>query len=165
MHFQTVPLNSSHKKGHFQCGVVLLDNYLHTQAKQDVKRKLSSCFILADKNNNVKGYYTLSSASIPRSILTDTIQKKLPPSYKDLPCTLLGRLAVDQKYQGKGNGEMLLVDALKRSLDTSSIVGSMAIVVDPIDDNAFKFYQAFGFVALPDSGKMFLPMATIAELF
>jgi GNAT superfamily N-acetyltransferase len=165
MQLQTVPFNSSHKKGNFQCGVVLLDNYLHTQAKQDVIRKLSACFILADENNKMLGYYTLSSASIPCSILTDAIQKKLPSSYSDLPCTLLGRLAVDQKYQGKGNGELLLVDALKRSFDTSSIVGSMAIVVDPIDDKAVKFYRAFGFLHLPDSGKMFLPMATIAELF
>jgi len=143
----------------------MLDKYLHTQAKQDVKRKLSACFILSDDGGYVKGYYTLSSAAISKEFLPDEIKKKLPPSYGDLPTTLLGRLAVDVKHQGQRLGEFLLLDALKRCLDSSERIGSMAIIVDPIDDSAAKFYRKFGFIELPDSGKMFLPMDTVSELF
>jgi predicted GNAT family N-acyltransferase len=166
MSYKTEPLSSSHKKKNFACGKTLLDNYLHTQAKQDMKRKLSVCFILADEHNYVKGYYTLSNASIQREWLSDDIRAKLPPSYANLPTTLLGRLAIDNAYKGKGLGATLLIDALKRAYDTSvTSIGSMAVVVDPIDDDATKFYLKYGFIKLPDSGKMFLPMETISQLF
>ena len=166
MIYSTVPLHPSHKKKDFNCGKALLDSYLHTQAKQDVKRKLAVCFILADEENNVKGYYTLSAAAVQRDLLPDGIKTKMPPSYHDLPATLLGRLAIDSSYQGQGLGEHLLLDALKRCYDTSSgSIGSMAVIVDPIDANAQRFYQNYGFILLPDSGKMFLPMETISKLF
>lgn len=161
----TAPLNSSHKKERFNCGQPLLDNYLHTQAKQDVKRKLSACFILADENNNVMGYFTLSSASISKDLLPEEIKKKLSPSYHDLPVTLLGRLAVDNSYKGQGLGEFLLIDALKKCFESSGTIASMAVIADPIDTSAVKFYQKFGFILLPDSGKMFLPMTTISQVF
>ena len=166
MSYLTIPLNSNHKKEFFTCGNQLLDNYLKRQANQDKKRKLAACFILAGDDEHVKGYYTLSSASIHRSILPDIIIKKLPPSYKDLPTTLLGRLAVDNSYKGQGIGELLLIDALKRSYNTSvESVGSMAVIVDPIDKDATGFYLKYDFILLPDSGRMFLPMTTIAGLF
>jgi ribosomal protein S18 acetylase RimI-like enzyme len=164
MSFITVPLDSSHNKENFSCGKPLLDAYLHKQAKQDVRRRLSACFILPE-GNEIKGYYTLSTASVERRLLPQEIIKKLPPSYSDLPAILLGRLAVNKSYQGQGIGEMILMDAIKRSYFTSMQVGSMAVIVDPLDKEAVKFYGKYDFMLLPDSGKMFLPMATIAELF
>ena len=164
MHYLTEPLAKSHKKVEFRCGNDLLDNYLHKQAGQDVKRKLSACFVLSD-SSIIKGYYTLSSASIRRSQLPNDIVKILPPSYQDLPVTLLERLARDNKFRGEGIGEFLLVDALKRSYDTTSHVASLAIVVDPIDNDAVRFYEKYGFISLPDSGKMFISMKTVSKLF
>lgn len=164
MSYITVPLASSHKKDIFNCGKPLLDSYLHKQAKQDGKRRLSACFILPE-GNEVKGYYTLSTASVERRLLPQEIIKKLPPSYSDLPAILLGRLAINKNYHGQRLGEMILMDALKRSYFTSKQVGSMAVIVDPLDEEAVKFYRKYDFILLPDSGKMFLPMATIALLF
>ena len=165
MSYLTTALDSSHDKKNFLCGKELLDNYLHTQAKQDVKRKLSACFILSVRKE-IKGYYTLSSATIQRDLLPQEIIKKLPPSYKDLPATLLGRLAIDSRYQGQGLGELLLIDALKRSYDTLiSSIASISIIVDPIDEGAVMFYKKYGFILLPDSGKMFIPMDTASKLF
>ncbi len=162
----TAALNALHKKENFDCGILLLNQYLHTQAKQDVKRKLSACFIFADEDNLVKGYYTLSSTSIKRETLSEQIIKKLPPSYNNLPATLLGRLAVDNKFKGQKIGELLLIDALKKCYESSlTTIGSMCVIVDPIDENATQFYKKYGFILLPASGKMFIPMLTIAELF
>ena len=90
----------------------------------------------------------------------------MPPSYHNLPATLLGRLAIDSTYKRQRFGELILIDALKRSYETSlTSIGSMAVIVDPIDDGAIKFYSNYGFILLPDSGKMFIAMATVAELF
>ncbi len=166
MNYDTELLNISHLKQQFNCGVILLDNYLHKQANQDIKRKLAACFVLADNDKSVKGYYTLSNTSIERTLLPETIIKKLPPTYLHLPATLLGRLAVGSEFKGQKLGAFLLVDALKRSYDTSiKSIGSMAVIVDPIDLNAIQFYKKYGFIFLEDSGKMFLPMQTIAMLF
>ena len=134
------------------------------QAKLDVNRKLAACFMLVDADNNVQGYYTLSSSSIPREELPDNVKAKLPPAYHNLPVTLLGRLAVDNTCKGQGLGAALLFDALKRSYSIISEIGSMAVVVDPIDEAAIKFYEKHGFARLPASGKMVISMDTISEL-
>ena len=166
MDYLTIPLNALHKKKDFNCGNALLDNYLHFQAKQDIKRSLSSCFIFADEENTVKGYYTLSNAGIKRQFIPEDIMNKLPKSYTHLPATLLGRLAVAKSLAGRGIGELLLIDALKRSYHVSvSSIASMAVIVDPIEEGAIGFYSKYGFILLPDSGKMFLPMKTISGLF
>jgi hypothetical protein len=166
MEYLTVPLNSSHNKKDFKCGKELLDNYIHYQANQDIKRSLSACFVFSDEKNNVKGYYTLSNAGIQRELLPDDLKNKLPKSYNNLPATLLGRLAVDISFVRQGIGELLLMDALKRSYYTSiNSIASMAVIVDPRDQEGVRFYKKYGFILLPDSGKMFLPMKTISELF
>lgn len=162
----TENLKSTHRKKEFSCGKEMLDNYLHKQANRDIKRKLSVCFVLNDKETNlIKGYYTLASNSIHQGLIPNEFQKKLPSSYKSIPTILLGRLAIDNRFQKQGLGKLLLVDALKRSCEISRSLGSYAIVVDPIDKDAEKFYNKYGFLKLPDSGKMFLPMNTIKTLF
>lgn len=162
----TEHLNSNHKKAEFSCGVPMLDDYLRKQANQDIKRNLTACFVLTDESNDLlKGYYTLSNNSIPQDKIPPNYQKKLPKSYTSIPTTLLGRLAVDERYKGQGLGKLLLVDALFRSYEISDLVGSYAVIVDPIDQSAVEFYSKYGFILLPDSGKMFLPMQTIKSLF
>ena len=154
-------LNKKHNRKDFDCGKELLNDYLKTQAGQDVKRKLSVCFVLTDSETKViQGYYTLSNSSVPLSSFSDQIRKKLPKSYKSIPTTLLGRLATDKKYQGNGIGKFLLIDALKRSYGISNEIGSFGIIVDPIDDNAKGFYQKYDFIELPDSKKMFIATQT-----
>lgn len=144
----------------------MLDHYLHRQAKQDVRRKLSACFILSDQEHTqIKGYYTLSSNSIPLASVPESLRRKLPSSYTSLPATLLGRLAIAINFRDRGLGKLMLVDALRRSYELSKSIGSYAVIVDPIDDSAKAFYAKYGFITLPDSGKMFLPMKTIAHLF
>jgi GNAT superfamily N-acetyltransferase len=159
-------LGKNHNRKDFNCGKELLDNYLKNQAGQDVKRKLSACFVMIEKEINVvQGYYTLSSNSIPINKFSEKIQKKLPGSYNSIPATLLGILAVDIKFQGRGIGKILLIDALKRSYEISKIIGSFGVVVDPIDKEAERFYEKYDFIKLPDSGKMFIATQTLAELF
>ena len=159
-------LDKKHNRSDFDCGKELLNNYLKIQAGQDIKRKLSACFVLTDSETNyIQGYYTLSSNSIPLNSFPQQIQKKLPKSYLSIPTTLLGRLAIDKKHQGKGIGKILLIDALKRSYELSQEIGSFAVVVDPIDKEAETFYEKYDFLKLPDSEKMFIAIKTLGDLF
>jgi GNAT superfamily N-acetyltransferase len=166
MNYLTIPLNPEHNKRDFSCGKLMLDNYIRFQAGQDMRKKLSACFVLEDEaSGKIKGYFTLSNSSIPLHYLPDQYKKNIPQSYKSIPAILLGRLAVSGEFQGNGLGGVLLIDALKRCLEISSKLGSFAVIVDPLDDVAENFYFKYGFIKLPDSGKMFLPMRTIAIQF
>lgn len=159
-------LNKNHIKTSFNCGNEQLNNYLKHQASQDIKRKLSVCFVLSDKiTKEIKGYYTLANNSIPLSSFPQEIQKKFPKSYVTIPTTLIGRLAIAEKFQKQGIGKLLLIDALKRSYTISKEIGSYAVVVDPIDKNAENFYSKFDFIKLPDCGKMIISIKTLQLLF
>lgn len=154
-----------HNRTGFSCEEDSLTDYLTKQASQDIKKSLAACFVIVNNSNHVKGYYTLSNDSLERSEIPEEHQKKVPQNY-NVPVTLLGRLARDISEKGTGIGEHLLLDALYRSYNISVIgIGSMAVIVDPINDNAIRFYSKYGFTLLPDSGKMFLTMKAISQLF
>ena len=164
MTFLTVPLDLKLDRKKFSSGKPMLDNYFYHQASQDIRRKLSICFVKLE-SLQIQGYYTLSSNSISQEQIPRDFAKRLPPAYSSLPTILLGRLAVDKKYQGQGIGKLLLVDALKRCYLSSKTIGSFAVIVDPLDEEAERFYSKYGFISIPDSGKMFLAMKTIQQLF
>jgi predicted GNAT family N-acyltransferase len=116
-------------------------------------------------SNTVLGYYTLSALSVDVGAWTEDVARQLP-KYPFVPATLLGRLAVDRRLRGKGVGEYLLMDALRRALAASREVASVAVVVDAKDDNAVSFYRRYGFVAFPDHPhRLFLPMTVVDQLF
>lgn len=126
----------------------MLDNYLRRQAHQDIKRKLSARFILEDPETRlVQGYYTLANNSLPLDWVPEKLRKKLPRSYTSIPAILLGRLAIDHRFQGRGIGKLLLIDALKRSCEASDKIGSFAVIVDPLDVDAEKRFN-FQFLAI-----------------
>jgi hypothetical protein len=100
-----VELSPKHVKKNFNCGYKSLNDYIQNFAKQDVHKGLSICYVLVDdSNNNVMGYYTLSSSSIPKSDFPEELSRKIP--YNDVPVALLGRLAVDEAY--KGNSDFII---------------------------------------------------------
>lgn len=163
--YKICKLNSTYNKKDFSCGSIFLDNYIKTQASQDIKRNVSVSYVLTSINSvDFIGYYTLSSISIDTSELSDEFMKKLP-KYPMLPGILIGRLAIDSKYQGQKIGAYLLIDALKRSLLISDQIGINALIVDAKDDNAASFYRHYGFIEFPSNKlKLFLPINTIKSL-
>ena len=93
------------------------------------------------ENSRVIGFYTLSAVSVDIGAWPENVAKKLP-RYPVVPATLLGRVVIDRKFQGKGTGEHLLIDALHRSLQASGQVASVAVVVDAKDGRAVGFTNA-----------------------
>lgn len=156
-------LEKNHNRKNFTCGIDELDIYLKKYANQDIKKRLAVCYVFADNHNDIIGYYTLSSNSIDLSDIPDDLAKSL--KYAEIPVVIIGRLAVHQDYQGNKIGQILLIDALKRIVEISALVGNHAVIVDPINDIATKFYAKLGFVPLKTSNRMVLPLKTIIDLF
>ena len=152
------------KRDKFDCGKESLNNYIQRNATKDVKSGACTCFIIKNDNQEVIGYYTLSTESIPIEDAPPEFQKKI--KYQYVPVILLGRLAIDKNHFGKGFGKLLLVNSLKRSLGVAkNHVGAVAVIVDPIDEEAKQYYSKYGFTLLPDSGRMFMSMKTIENAF
>ena len=152
-------LGEEHDRGSFACGVESLDRYLKTQASQDVRRKANAVFILSEVSEptHVLGYYTLCAMAISQGDVPEAARKHIP-RYPLVSATLIGRLAVAKERQGQRLGAVLLADALQRAFDSASTVGSSMVVVDALDEAAAGFYAAHGFVRLPDSPRLVLPM-------
>jgi GNAT superfamily N-acetyltransferase len=164
--YAIVPLERKHDRRAFSCGNNALDRYLHEQASQDVRKRVATVFVLTKaRGNTVIGYYTLTSCSVDLGEWPEALKKKLP-LYPVVPVTLLGRLALDKRHQGKGLGEYLLMDALWRCSTVAKEIASLAIIVDAIDDKARRFYEHYGFHRFPrQSDRLFLHMQTIQEMF
>ena len=164
--YRVEPLSRHHDRAAFSSGVEPLDRYLREQAGQDARRRVAVPFVLCEgKGNAVLGYYTLSASSIDVGAWPEDVAKKLP-KYPLVPVTLLGRLAVDARLRGKGAGEHLFMDALRRALEASRQVASSAVVVDAKDDLVASFYEHYGFMRFADQPRrLFLPMAVIEQMF
>jgi len=157
------PLNSSHDRGGFSCGVAVLDEYLRRQASQDMRRHVAAVFVLVreDQPQTILGFYTLASFAVETSGLPEETARKLP-RYPTTPATLIGRLA--RSVDRPGHRSLLLADALGRILDNAKQVASALVVVDAKDEGAAAFYRKHGFIPFGGTArKLFLPMKTIAE--
>ncbi len=164
--YRVAPLGKGHDRSSFCCGSAPLDRYLQQQARQDADKRIAAPFVLVEPPaDKILGYYTLSASIITADGLRAELAKKLP-RYPQLPVTLLERLAVDQTGKGKGLGELLLMDALRRSLQAAAEIAAMAVIVDAKDNAAAAFYEHYGFIPLQQHlARLFLPMRTVADLF
>jgi len=147
----------------FRSGCDPLDTYFREVVGQDMRRGLTACFTAMDPDGRTAGFYTLASCGTLMNELPESLGRKLP-RYPTLPAVLLGRLAVDLQFQGKGLGGILLVDALKRCIESD--IAAYALVVDAIDDSASRFYAHHGFQPFAHhAARLFLPLATAKRLF
>lgn len=157
--FRLAPLDVTYDRAAFNSGSEPLNRYLREQVSQDVRRRMAACFVALVDKNRIAGYYTLASASLLLADLPASISKKLP-RYPTVPAVRMGRLAVDQEFNGQGLGGALLADALDRA--ARSEIAAYALMVDAKDKAAAAFYRYHGFIALPDSPlALFLPLATV----
>lgn len=158
------PLGSRHDRAAFACGEPALDAYLQRQASQDIRRRVAQVFVaVGDRPERIAGYYGLSAASFERDELPAAMAKRLP--HYPVPAAVLGRLAIDREHQGRGLGETLLLDAIRRVIRASQAMAVHAIVVDAKSDRARTFYERYGFCAFPSAPRrLFLPLETFEKL-
>lgn len=160
MHFEL--LNpKKHDRKNFDCGVEALNLYLQRAANQDSKRSITRVHVMVE-GKRIIGFFTLSGHSVLRDNLPDGVKIS---SYKDLPFLLLGRLAVDVEFQGRGYGDLLIYHAFKKTASIAEDAGILGIVVEAKDDKAASFYSGIGFMPLEASPqRMVLPIQTINTL-
>lgn len=159
--FRIEPLGTAHNRKSFACGVVALDRYLHEIATQDIRRRVSNCFVACDATGAMAAYYTFAATSLPLADLSPEYAKRLP-RYPQVPAGLIGRLAADQRFCGQRLGGAMIVDAAWRA--AAADLAIYALVVDAKDDQAVAFYRHLGFqlfVSRPRS--LFLPISTITR--
>lgn len=162
--FRIEPFSRQRDRAGFTCGEEALDRYFQRQARQDVERSLSAIFTLVDtETDRVAGFYSLSALSIEPTELPQDVARRLPRF--PVPTTLIGRLALDINYQGQRLGEAILFDALRRSYEQRTQIGSIAVVVDAKHQKARAFYERYEFRRLMENDyRLFIMMQTIRAL-
>ncbi len=158
------PLGPHHDRSSFSCGEPALDTYLQRQASQDVKRRVAKVFVtIGAAPGRIAGYYSLSAAEFNKAELPAEAAKRLP--HYPVPAAVLGRLAVDRSHQGRGLGEILLMDTIRRTLRASEALAVHAIIVDAKHGQAKAFYERYGFRSFVTTPRrLFLPLETFTKL-
>jgi GNAT superfamily N-acetyltransferase len=154
------PLSSKHDRSSFDCGEPSLNTYLRQYARQNDEKGLGRTYVAVEPGQTrVEGYYTISTGAVT----FEQVPEKLPRY--PIPVVHLGRLAVDLSAQGKGLGELLLIDALKRATLAAEQLGIYAVEVRALNDSAQRFYLKYGFTPLLDDElHLYLSMKTIRKL-
>jgi len=139
------PLAPEHELESFASGVAPLDEWLKRRARRNEVEGASRTFVCC-AGKRVVGYYSLAASSVMHDAATGRVRRNMPDP---VPALLLGRLAVDQAWQGQGLGADLLQDAVLRTLTAAEMVGIRAILVHAISEDAKSFYEKHGFRASP----------------
>jgi ribosomal protein S18 acetylase RimI-like enzyme len=142
------PLGKQHDRSTFSCGEAELDEWFRRRAGQDERRNIARVFVAVDSELGVVGFYSLSSFKLDFDDLPETIARKLP-RYDGIPAALIGRLVRDIRVRGKGVGDLLVADAVRRILSAARSLAVFAIMVDAKDERAAIFYERLGFRRFP----------------
>lgn len=156
--YRVEALTSAHDRKAFASGSEPLDRYLRDLATQDIKRRISNCFVALNDADAIAGYYTFAATSLPLTELPEAETRRLP-RYALLPAGLIGRLAVDQRFQGQRLGSALIMDAATRAARADPAI--FALIVDAKDAAAVAFYEHLQFRRFASRPMtLFLPLAT-----
>lgn len=139
------PLTPAHRLAGFDCGRPSLNEWLLRYALRNEHAGGSRTYVVCDvEAGRVVGYYALAAGSVDRAEAPGPLRRNMPDP---IPAIVLGRLAVDRHFSGRGIGAGLLKDALLRSVQVANQIGARALLVQALDDSAAAFYQHHGFVS------------------
>jgi GNAT superfamily N-acetyltransferase len=154
------PLTAAHDVSQFSCGKPSLDRWLKIRALSNQEKGFTAVLVVHEANR-VIGYYGLAPTAILPSVLPRSIRTGQPPT--PVPCLLLGQLATDQSWIGKGVGTGLLRHALQRCVAAAALVGGRALIVNAVDIEAADFWTRRGFSPSKDDPQvLFRSIADIA---
>ena len=140
------PLTARHRLEGFDCGKLALNDWLLRHARQAQGSGSAKTFVVTD-DNRVAGYFSLTVGQIDTLDAPERIRKGM--GQYPVPVVILARLAVARRDQGRGVGLGLLKDAIRRTLRIADQAGIRALLTQPLDEEAARFYTRFGFIASP----------------
>lgn len=150
-------LGVNHDLTQFSCSEPSLDHWLRNRALQNEKSGASRTYVVC-AGGCVVGYYVLAAGAVAHTEATSRAKGNMPDT---VPVILIGRLAIDSRFQGRGIGADLLRDAVLRTLQAADIAGIRAILVSAISPNAKRFYERYGFISSPANPQIL--MITVTE--
>jgi len=154
------PLTATHEIAEFSCGKPSLDRWLKTRAFSNQEKGFTAVMVVHEAGR-VVGYYGLAPTAVIPGRLPRSIRTGQPPD--PVPCLLLGQLATDSNWAGKGIGSGLLKHALHRCVTAARLIGGRALIVNAVDDEAAAFWTRRGFVPTKDDPlTLFRSIADIA---
>jgi GNAT superfamily N-acetyltransferase len=145
--FRREVLHREHPRRTFRSGQGQVDDWLAARALEHQDKHLSVTRVLLDRSGALAGYATLAPGQVDFSELPVETLRRLPR--RRLPVVVLAWLGVDQRFQGRGLGRLLLAQALRDCYDAGQTVAFVAVILDCVDDAAKAFYERFDFLELP----------------
>jgi GNAT superfamily N-acetyltransferase len=152
-------LDTAHDVSQFSSGKPALDDWLKTRALANQQRGFT-VVVVVHEGGRVVGYYGLAPTAVVPSTMPRSIRTGQPPN--PVPCLLLGQLATDTAWAGRGIGTALLRDALIRCVAGAKLIGGRALIVNALDEAAAEFWKRRGFV--PSKGDPFTLFRSIADI-
>lgn len=154
------PLTTAHDVSQFSCGKPALDHWLKTRALSNQEKGFTAVLVVHEAGR-VAGYYGLAPTAVVPSILSRSVRTGQPPD--PVPCLLLGQLATDLQWAGKGVGSGLVKHALQRCIQAAGLIGGRALMVNAVDEEAARFWRRRGFLSSKDDPLvLFRSIAAIA---
>ena len=153
------PLTAVHDVSRFSCGKPSLDRWLKTRALSNQEKGFTAVMVVHEANR-VIGYYGLAPTGVLPATLPRLIRTGQPPD--PVPCLLLGQLAADQNYRGRGIGSGLLQHALRRCVTAARLIGGRALIVNAVDGEAADFWRRWGFI--PSKDDQLILFRSIADI-
>ena len=154
------PLTAEHDVSAFSCGKPTLDHWLKTRALSNQEKGFTAVLVVHEEGR-VAGYYGLAPTAVVPAILPRSVRTGQPPD--PVPCLLLGQLATDTQWAGRGIGTGLVKHALQRCVQAANLIGGRALMVNAVDEEAARFWQRRGFVPSKDDPLvLFRSIAAIA---
>lgn len=130
----------------FRSGNLELDRFFARYAGQNqFRHHIGTTYLALDQEGVIAGFATVAASELARLSIPGTKASKLPKY--PVPVLRLARLAVDEKFAGRGVGSALLRAVLALAIQMAADVGCAGIVVDAKPE-AIAFYEKLGFVAL-----------------
>ncbi len=155
------PLTATHDISEFSCGKPSLDRWLKTRVFSNQGKGFTAVLVVHEARR-VVGYYGLAPTAVIPGRLPRSIRTGQPPD--PVPCLLLGQLATDSDWAGKGIGSGLLKHALQRCIAAARLIGGRALIANAVDDEAAAFWIRRGFLpANDDPLTLFRSIADIAS--
>lgn len=152
-------LTAAHDVSEFSCGKPTLDHWLKTRALSNQEKGFTAVMVVHD-DGRVVGYYGLAPTAVVPSVLPRSVRTGQPPD--PVPCLLLGQLATDTAWAGRGIGTGLVKHALQRCVQAAALVGGRALMVNAVDAEAAQFWQRRGF--LPSKDDPLVLFRSIADI-
>ena len=140
------PLGPHHRLEGFDCGKPSLNDWLLRHARQAQSSGSARTFVVTD-DGRVAGYFSLTVGQVDTLEAPERLRKGM--GLYPIPVVILARLAVDRDDRGRGIGVGMLKDAIRRTLVIAEQAGIRALLTQPLDEDAARFYRRFGFEASP----------------